>query len=286
MLSLRNTEIFLTRSGKGRPLLCLHGWGRGVDGDVFIALREALRDDAIEVITLDLPGFGKSGEPPKAWTVDDYADCIEELVENLQLQDVFLLGHSFGGRIVIKLAARASSSGRPCHPERSEPKASVDEGSVGRPSAQHDSSNPWLSHLFLCAAAGVGRDLHIRRKFWLMIAKIGNAVFLLPGISALKPFARKVLYKLLRVRDYEQASERMRETMKAVINEDLTPLLSKITVPTDLFWGTEDTLTPLKDGQLMNTKIVQSKLHIFPGVRHAVHRERAKEIAEVIRWSV
>ena len=33
---------------------------------------------------------------------------------------------------------RASSPGRPCHPERSEPKASVDEGSAGRPSAQHD----------------------------------------------------------------------------------------------------------------------------------------------------
>ncbi len=244
--------VFLTRSGKGRPLLCLHGWGRGVDGEAFSALREALKGDAIEVVTPDLPGFGKSGEPPRAWTVDDYADCIEALVRELQLQDVFLLGHSFGGRIAIKLAARASSP-------------------------------PWISHLYLCAAAGVGRDLHIRRKFWLFIAKAGNAIFLIPGFSSLKPFARKVLYKLLRVRDYEQASERMRETMKAVIDEDLTPILERITIPTDLFWGTEDTLTPLRDGQLMNTKIVQSKLHIFPGVRHAVHRERAKEIAEVIR---
>ncbi len=147
-------------------------------------------------------------------------------------------------------------------------------------SAQGDT---WLSHLFLCGAAGVGRGLLVRRRFWLFVAKTGNAFFLLPGLSSLKPFARKVLYTLLRVRDYEEASERMRETMKAVIDEDLTSLLERITVPTDLFWGTEDTLTPLRDGQLMNKKIVQSKLHIFPGIRHNVHRERAAEIAEVVR---
>jgi pimeloyl-ACP methyl ester carboxylesterase len=74
----------------------------------------------------------------------------------------------------------------------------------------------------------------------------------------------------------------MRETMIKVIAEDLTPYLSSITVPTDLFWGEEDTMTPLADGELMNKKIVQSELHVFSGVRHRVHIERAKQIAEMV----
>ena len=256
-LQLKGTPVFVTalrlRSGQAgarKTLLCLHGWGRNVSHEAFSELREALKNSPVRVITPDLPGFGKSPDPPRPWSVSDYADCVEELVKTLDLRDVLLLGHSFGGRIAIKIASR-------------------------RP--------PWVSHLYLCGAAGVGRDLLIRRRFWLAVAKCGNAFFLLPGLSLLKNFFRKLLYKLLRVRDYAEASEKMRQTMAVVISEDLTPLLEKITVPTDLFWGEKDTLTPLRDGQLMNKKIVQSKLHVFPGVRHRVHIERAQEIAGVIR---
>lgn len=245
--------VFVTFSGEGTSLLCLHGWGRSVDSSVFNALREALKGDPIQVIAPDLPGFGRSSEPPAPWSVDDYANCIEELVQELALKEVHLLGHSFGGRIAIKLASR---------------------------------NPPWLSHLYLCGAAGVGRDLLIRRRCWLCVAKMGNAFFRVPGLSILKPFFRKVLYKLLRVHDYAEASERMRQTMKCVIEEDLTPLLDRIALPTDLFWGAEDTLTPLRDGELINKKIVHSKLHVFPGVRHRVHQERAQEIAEIIWCSL
>ena len=52
------------------------------------------------------------------------------------------MGHKgYTTEVLEKLLANkeyASSAGRPCHPERSEPKASVDEGSSGQPSAQHD----------------------------------------------------------------------------------------------------------------------------------------------------
>jgi len=250
VLQIKGREVFVSQSGEGTPLLCLHGWGRSVDSKAFDALREALSRDPVQVIAPDLPGFGKSSEPLIPWCVADYADCIEKLVQRLGLQNVHLLGHSFGGRIAIKLA-----SGNP----------------------------PWLSRLHLCGAAGVGRDLLIRRRFWLFVAKLGNVFFSIPGVVRLKPFARKCLYRLLRVHDYAEASALMRATMQCVIEEDLTPLLDRIQVPTDLFWGTQDRLTPLRDGELMNKRIVQSKLHVFPGVRHRVHIERAAEIAKVIR---
>ena len=59
--------------------------------------------------------------------------------------------------------------------------------------------------------------------------------------------------------------------------------MEKIEVPTNLFWGEEDRITPIADSELMNKKIVQAKLYKFPNVRHGVHRDKAKEISDVIR---
>lgn len=253
ILEIKGIPTLVTFSGEGRNLLCLHGWGKEVDHHAFDELRTALKGQNFRIIVPDFPGFGESAEPPIPWSVGDYADCIEGLVAELNLNDVLLLGHSFGGRVAIKLASR---------------------------------NLPWISRLYLCAAAGVGRDLLVKRRFWLSVAKIGNAFCSLPIVSHIKPLARRVLYKLLRVHDYHDASENMRMTMAEVVAEDLTLCLPKITVPTDLFWGEEDTITPLKDAKLMNTKIDQSVLHSFEGVRHRVHRHRAQEIASVLRQAL
>lgn len=243
---MMNMNVSVT--GEGKPLLCLHGWGASHES--FKELTNVMEKDNLKIISPDLPGFGASVDPPCAWSVDDYADCIEKLVAELGLTDVRLLGHSFGGRIAIKLASRRCS---------------------------------WISHLYLCGAAGIRKPTHWKRSLGIALAETGNAIFKLPGLRIGESAARKVLYKLLRVHDYEKTDGVMRETMIKVINEDLTPLLENITVPTDLFWGEDDKMTPLSDGQLMNTKIVQSTLYTFPGVGHRVHRDKAVEIAVVIR---
>jgi len=238
-------------AGEGRPLLCLHGWEASHWS--FQELEVALKNVPVQIIAPDLPGFGESADPPEAWSVDDYADFIEDLVSELKLKDVLLLGHSFGGRMTIKLASR---------------------------------KRPWIAHLYLCSAAGIKQPRYWRRTVGIFLAECGNKVFSIPGLRSVKPLARKVLYKILRVHDYEKTSGVVRETMIKVINEDLTPLLGKITVETDLFWGEDDTMVPLKDAKLMNKKIVQSSLHTFPGVRHPVHRDRAREIAQHIKQNL
>lgn len=233
-------------------LLCLHGWGGSKES--FTELRACLEGSGIEVLTPDLPGFGNEPEPLKPWTVDDYADWVEQWTENkiqdprYKIQGIHLLGHSHGGRIAIKLANRQSP----------------------------------ISHLFLCASAGIPH-LSFKKSFGKLMARIGNALCKIPLLKFFAKPARTLLYKILRVHDYERASPVMKETMKLVTAEDLTPLLSTIAIPTDLFWGEEDTMTPIADGKLMHEKIRDSILHTFAGVRHRVHRDRAMEIAAVIR---
>ncbi len=248
--------------GMSRILLCLHGWGGSKES--FRELRDALKETDLLILTPDLPGFGDEPEPDRPWSVDEYADWVEQWYKrqsDTSQQPIALLGHSHGGRIAIKLAARHS------------------------PLTTHNS--PLLiSHLYLCAAAGIHHPRVLRRSVGFLLAKIGALVFRIPGIRALEPQGKKVLYRLMRVHDYERASPIMRETMRRVRNEDLTTHLSSITVPTDIFWGTDDTMTPLKDGRLMHRLIKGSHLHVFPGIRHRVHRDKAQDIASVIRSQV
>ncbi len=248
MIEINGIPTMVTFSGSGCDLLCLHGWGANYAS--FSELRAALRDDPFRIIAPDFPGFGESGNPKEAWSVDDFANFVEELVEKLGLQDVFLLGHSHGGRVAIKLASRNRS---------------------------------WISRLYLCAPAGIRRSKHWKRTIGIVIASLGKKFCSLPGLRAIQPLLKRLLYKLLMVHDYERAEGVLRETMVKVINEDLTPLLEWIKVPTTLFWGEDDTMTPLADSEIMNKKIVQSRLYTFKGVRHRVHRDKAMEIAEVIR---
>ena len=259
-------DVCMTRT----VLLCLHGWGGSKES--FTELRAALKDADLEILTPDLPGFGEEPEPERAWTTDQYADWVvgwfgqKWKVESGKWKTggkVFLLGHSHGGRIAIKLAARLNPAIR-------NPQSAI--------------SFP-IDHLFLCAAAGIRHPRHFRRIIGLTLAKAGKILLSIPGLKLLQPLGKKFLYKLVRVHDYEKASPVMRQTLINVSAEDLTPLLSSITVPTDIFWGREDRMTPLGDGVLMHGRIRKSRLLVFEG-RHGVHRERAVEIAEIIQRSM
>ncbi|MBI1812268.1 alpha/beta fold hydrolase [Candidatus Peregrinibacteria bacterium] len=234
-------------------LLCLHGWGGSKES--FTELRQALNEADIEVLTPDLPGFGAEPEPKRPWTVEDYADWVEKWLtdrfsrEHLLQEQFLLLGHSHGGRIAITLAVRGRLP---------------------------------IDHLYLCAAAGIRRPRHLRRIIGLTLAKAGKLFLAIPGLKILQPVARTFLYRLVRVHDYERASPVMRQTLINVTAEDLRPLLPKIHLPTDIFWGMDDRMVRVKDGKLIHEKITGSRLRLYKNVRHAVHRDRAKSIADVI----
>lgn len=90
-------------------LVFAHGWGR-THSD-FIPLAETLAPYANSLI-LDLPGFGNTPPPPCAWGTRDYADHIADFlatIEPLKTNAFVWVGHSFGGRIGLRLAARDAS---------------------------------------------------------------------------------------------------------------------------------------------------------------------------------
>lgn len=180
------------------------------------------------VVAPDLPGFGGSAEPESAWCVDDYVDWTVAFAAALGLDRVILMNHSFGGRISIKLLSR-----RPV-PFMVEKAVFMD-------------------------AAGI-RPKH-GLEYYIKVYSYKAAKRLLPGL------AKKMQGKTGSA-DYRSASEGMRRTMVRCINEDLTPLLPAVAVPTLLIWGSADTATPLSDGRLMEQRIPDAGLVVLEGAGH------------------
>lgn len=83
-----------------KTIILLHGFK--MDSTTFNSLVTKLKDYSI--VRVDLLGFGKSNQPNKPMNVSDYAELIKDLCQKYEITKPIIIGHSFGGRIAIKLA--------------------------------------------------------------------------------------------------------------------------------------------------------------------------------------
>lgn len=94
-----NAEINYNIYGDGgATLLFVHG--AYIDQTYWKAQVDHFKDD-YKVVTLDLPGHGKSGKGRKHWSVRGFADDVYTLIKKLQLKNVVLVGHSMGGDVIL-----------------------------------------------------------------------------------------------------------------------------------------------------------------------------------------
>lgn len=98
-------DIHFDRLGQGSPaLVFVHGWGN--DRSVWSAQADHFAK-RYEVVNVDLPGFGASGDNRERFTVASFADDIEAIMRQLDMQQVVLVGFSMGAPVVIEAANRA-----------------------------------------------------------------------------------------------------------------------------------------------------------------------------------
>lgn len=97
---LINYEIYGHK--KDNVILILHGWNQNITHWVSVAKILSVK---YRVITVDLPGFGSSTIPEKTFSTKDYSKLIEVFIKKLDLKDTILIGHSFGGKVAIKIAS-------------------------------------------------------------------------------------------------------------------------------------------------------------------------------------
>jgi pimeloyl-ACP methyl ester carboxylesterase len=100
-----SVKLYYREEGSGRPLLLIHGFGASTFTWRHVA-PDLARDH--RVIAVDLKGFGQSDKPFDArYSVYDQAELLIQLIEDKDLRDLTLVGHSFGGGISLLLALEA-----------------------------------------------------------------------------------------------------------------------------------------------------------------------------------
>ena len=80
--------------GPGRPVVLIHGWP--LSGEAFQAQIPALQDAGYRVITYDRRGFGRSDKPSTGYKYETLTGDLRALLEQLDLNDVILVGFSMG----------------------------------------------------------------------------------------------------------------------------------------------------------------------------------------------
>ncbi len=217
---------------KQPKVLLLHGWG--ASSKAFLPVISSLSQKYC-VYALDFPGFGDSEEPNENYDVLKYAELTKEFIEKLKLESVTLIGHSFGGRVIMKLV-----------------------GDLGVKPAK----------IVLVDSAGIKPKRKASYYFKVYSYKLGKKMiqFFLPKEKA--QICIEKMQKNAGSEDYKQASPVMKKIFVQVVNEDLKYCLPKITVPTLLIWGEKDEDTPLKDAKIIEKLIPDCGLVVIKGAGH------------------
>ncbi|MDB5151868.1 MAG: hypothetical protein JWR54_619 [Mucilaginibacter sp.] len=82
-------------------LLFVHGW---CINKTYWSNQVAYFKKQYRVVTIDLPGFGKSGKNRNAWNTKAFGKDVTAIVTQLKLKNVILIGHSMAGDIIVQAA--------------------------------------------------------------------------------------------------------------------------------------------------------------------------------------
>ena len=207
-----------------------HGWGQ--DRRALSSLAEALSGQGSHLL-LDFPGFGESPAPSHAWDTGDYADAAAELLANRPpAAKTIWVGHSFGCRVGLQLAAR--------HPES-------------------------VSGLFLIAGAGLPRQRSVPER-----VRLSARVRTFKALKCAAPLLGldvEALRRRFGSADYANAGE-MRAVLAKVVKEDLSDVARQVRCPVHLVYGENDSETPPDIGERLSRLIPRAELTILPRHDH------------------
>ena len=232
-------------SGRGKTVVLLHGWGDRAAG--LRTIQTALAA-SYKVVALDLPGFGKTVAPPKAWGLTDYALFVARFLQKIDVESVYaFIGHSNGGGIAIR--------------------------GLGRHILQADK-------LVLLASAGIRGTYNARNKTLRLVVKAGK-VLTLPLPAPIKRRLRRTVYSSMG--SDMLVAEHLQETFKKIVADDVRADAALLNMPALLLYGEDDQQTPVQYGELFHECIQDSTLEILPGAGHFLYLDRPEEVMSAIR---
>jgi len=244
------TTIYYKDGGKGPAVVFSHGWplsaDAGEDQTLFLA------DRSYRSIAHDRRGHGRSSQPWEGNDMNTYADDLATVVEELDVKNAILVGHSTGGGEVARYIGRHGTKRvamavlisavpplmlkTPANPGGL-PIEAFDQIRAGiladRSQFLKDLSVPFYG----ANRPGNKVSQGLRGLFWLQSMLCGN----------------KAAY----------------DCVKAFSETDFTEDLKKIDVPTLILHGDDDQIVPIADAAMLSVKLVKGAiLKVIPGAPH------------------
>jgi pimeloyl-ACP methyl ester carboxylesterase len=226
-------RLFGTLHGSPPPrVVALHGWGRTHrDFDAALA--------GVDALALDLPGFGATPEPAEPWGAAGYAAAVAAVLDEAD-EPVVVVGHSFGGRVAVHLAAAA--------PERVRALVLTGVPLVRPPGAvRRKAALPFRVARALHRRGLVGEDRMERLR-----QRYGSA-------------------------DYRAARGVMRAVHVTAVNETYEEQLRALRCPVELVWGADDADVPVSVAEAAAALVgsgvgsrATATVTVLPGVGHLV----------------
>lgn len=257
------TELHVVERGRGIPVLMGHGVT--IDRRTWVHQLEDLPERGIRAIVFDQRGHGRSSVGHEGFGLDQLADDLRSLVEELDLRDAVLVGHSMGGMGLQAFAAR--------HPEVLRERVA---GLVLMSTVSH-SQRSWGA----LARLRPGRGAERRDARFVRAMSDPDIGYLLARYAVGRgSFASHV--DLTRRMVSETAPRTRMLAVRALARFDLRPDLAAIPVPTLVVCGTRDRLTPARASRSMAQRIPDARLELLEDAGHMPMFERAEEVSRLL----
>jgi pimeloyl-ACP methyl ester carboxylesterase len=236
-LAVRGCTVALRRAGAGRPLVFLHGASDAGQWLPCLADLAAHHD----VIAPEHPGFGASDTPAWLDTIPDLANFYLDLLDQLDLAEVDLVGHDLGGWIAAELAVR--------NPHR-------------------------LASLTLVAAAGIHVAGVAQTDPFLRSDEQRIRDLFYDPARADATVARVLRPELedLNIKNHTTAARLTWQPRG--YDPHLAKWLHRIALPTLVLWGADDRLLPPAYGAAWQKRIAGAQLVVLPECGHLPHVEQ------------
>jgi pimeloyl-ACP methyl ester carboxylesterase len=224
-------------------------------------------DEGLELIALDLPGFGESDRPAPhlfAYDAPAFATVVDEVLGALGIAQAIVVGHSMGGAAALSLAAR--------RPQRVSALVLISAAALPLPIPVEGK---------LLAAPVVGRLLWLRAISRRDVKRLMIRDHFRDAHVVTDAFVDYVWARLNRPGGREAAYA----ALQAMLRNDPSRVEAEaVRAPTLLVWPEEDRVVPLAHGQELQRRIpTAAPLEIIPAAGHNVQLERPEELMRRLR---
>jgi pimeloyl-ACP methyl ester carboxylesterase len=239
-------HLFMAGPEAAPTVVLVHGLGdkgaRDWDGLIAVLARDH------RVVAFDLPGFGRSSKGNEFYSPEKYAAFLRYLVEeHIHTRPFSLVGHSMGGAIALRYAAR--------YPQDVTALVLVDVPGILHPMAY----SKYLSHLgidFLPSLYPAQND-HLRN--------------LLSGVLGLMEKAKPAPEAIVanpRLRQSILNAEPAKIAGLALALEDFSLDMPRVQAPVLVLWGGRDSIAPLRTGRVLSANLPHAQLEVFDASGH------------------